>query len=203
MRKSCGRLGYVSSARYYFFDGLATDELATVYNTLVPTSVKSLNSAASASLSSPVAALTTGLISFFRPFTLFLGFAVAGASLSIKTVDRQSRNISKFDSSSEGIISSSQVFTGIRFSATEFLGLFSASRSPNKQYLVCRISKVRSRWRNSMLLCDHPSTSEFGEIVEISSKLGHSWRHFDCRDAQTSSIIITTNAQWRHLAVTQ
>jgi hypothetical protein len=40
---------------------------------------------------------------------------------------------------------------------------------------------------------DPSNTSEFGEIVEISSKLGHSWRHFTPRDAQTS-IIITTNA---------
>jgi hypothetical protein len=37
------------------------------------------------------------------------------------------------------------------------------------------------------------NTSEFGEIVEISSKLGHSWRHFD-RDVRMASIIITTNA---------
>ena len=38
---------------------------------------------------------------------------------------------------------------------------------------------------------DPSNTSEFGEIVEISSKLGHSWRHFD-RDARMASIIITT-----------
>lgn len=71
----------------------------------MPTSVNSLNSAASVSSSFPSASRTTGLISFLRPFTLLFGFAVAGASLSIKTVDKQSRNVSKFDSSSGGIIS--------------------------------------------------------------------------------------------------
>lgn len=79
-----------------------------------PTSVNSLSSAASASPSPPSAA-TTGLISFLRPFTRFFGFAVAGASFSITTVERQSRNISKLASSSEGIISSGGFLKAIAY----------------------------------------------------------------------------------------
>lgn len=62
---------------------------------MLRTSVKSLRSAASVSPSSPpLGTLATGLISFLRPLTRFFGFEDAGASFSITTVDRQSRNIS-------------------------------------------------------------------------------------------------------------
>ena len=74
------------------------------------TSVNSLSSAASVSLVSSLLARTTGLSSFLRPFTLFFDFVVVGASLSITTVDKQSRKSSKLDTSSEEIIGVTQVF---------------------------------------------------------------------------------------------
>lgn len=78
-------------------------------NVMFLTSVNSLNSAASVS---PFCSRTTGLISFLRPLTLFFGLVVAGASLSITTVDRQSRKSSKLDTSSAAIISVSRTLVG-------------------------------------------------------------------------------------------
>jgi hypothetical protein len=56
-------------------------------------------------------------------------------------VDRQSRNVSKLDSSEEEIISS-QAKTGIHPKARTINYHFQASRSPNKQDLVCLASMV-------------------------------------------------------------
>jgi hypothetical protein len=80
-------------------------------NVIFLTSVNSLSSAAS--VSPFCSARTTGLISFLRPFTLFFGLVFAGASLSITTVDKQSRKSSKLDTSSEAIISVTQILVGV------------------------------------------------------------------------------------------
>lgn len=153
------------------------------------TSVNSLNSAASASLSSALVALTIGLISFLRPLTRFLGFAVAGANLSIKTVDKQSRNVSKLDSSSEEIIS--QKITIYVAHSNSSVVVF-ASRSPKKQDLVCLASDLDV---NSMLIL---------RSIQSCESLGNLEILLQARSIMASatvihaSIIITTNTNGGH-----
>jgi len=167
---------------------------------IVPTSVNSLNSAASASPSSPAVALTTGLISFLRPFTRFLGFAVAGASLSIKTVDRQSRNVSKLDSSSEEIISQNSAHK----QAIVVFFIF-RKQIPKEARSHVRVPGRALRSRciklNALILrprrAHDQSLGKSGDLVQARSIMA-SRDTCDVTHAHASIIITYHKRQWRH-----